>query len=265
VWDDIPDLDYAIVVYGVSERRMNDWSPYRLIRKKFVLPDSFRDTARNTAKDFVMQNMLYLSDKLRNHIRFMPPRYYATKFELNVAKGQEGADQLARPPQVSLVWDAESPEWKIVVTGTCNPLYTAWVLNTGYEMKTADLEAVIDWKLTAVVDARLFAMGNIPYLSTAQLGEVKAALPSFVKTDFNLSKMKPPESLYMDDWTPEQTPVPVKQDGKPKTQWSLVWYSPGQKDVRTVITGMSGDDFRDWTPVEGALYLAEDVEKHTVK
>jgi hypothetical protein len=61
VWK-VPGLDYDIVVYGVSTRRMIDWYPEQLIKKRFVATDPELERAKQAAVVYAMNHLTWLSD-----------------------------------------------------------------------------------------------------------------------------------------------------------------------------------------------------------
>lgn len=150
VWN-IPKLDYSIIVFGVSERRLNDWYPNRVIRKKFLPLDYKKAEASKTAVDYVLNNMLYLSDELRNHVRFVPPLILKTDFELDIDKNlpkvkmtRKEKDALAikrkHLVQYSLIWDTSDPEEKVVISGVSYEALDGWEVLSGLVRKTAELD-----------------------------------------------------------------------------------------------------------------------------
>ena len=149
VWN-IPRLGYSIIVFGVSERRLNDWYPNRVIRKKFIPPDYKKIEATKTAVDYVLNNMLYLSDELRNHVRFAPPLILKTDFQLDIDKNRpkgkmtrKEKDTLAirkkHLVQYSFIWDTSDPEEKVVVSGVSYEAMDAWEVLSALVRKSSEL------------------------------------------------------------------------------------------------------------------------------
>lgn len=150
VWN-VPKLDYSVIVFGVSERRLNDWYPNRVIRKKFLPLDYKKAEASKVAVDYVLDNMLYLSDELRNRIRFAPPVILRTDFELDIDKNlpkrkmtRKEKDALAikrkHIVQYSFVWDTFDQEEKVVVSGVSYEGMDEWEVLSGLVRKTAELD-----------------------------------------------------------------------------------------------------------------------------
>jgi hypothetical protein len=150
VWD-VPGLDYSIVIFGVSERRMDSWVPERLIRKKFHTAEAARDAAVALSVEYAMNNMLYLSDEMRNRIRFSPPRDYRTKFELDsdkfktkkkLTRREKDVDAYKKSlhKQYSFVWDTDNENEKIVISGFSMEKFDGWVAITGLVRSKAELE-----------------------------------------------------------------------------------------------------------------------------
>jgi len=150
VWD-VPGLDYSIVIFGVSERRMDDWTPERVIRKKFNTLTAARDESVRLSVEYAMNNMLYLSDEMRNRVRFSPPKDYFTDFEVNVDKYKTtkkmtrrekdlDAYRKTQQKQRSFVWDTDEENEKIVISGFCIDNFDGWIVITGLVRSKADLE-----------------------------------------------------------------------------------------------------------------------------
>lgn len=136
VWN-VPELDYSILVFGVSERRMNDWYPDRVIRKKFNTTTAARDEAVRASVEYAMNNMLYLSDEMRNRVRFSPPDDYRTNFEIDQDKYKSkkkmtrrekdlDAYKKSRYKQYSFVWNTDNDDEKIVISGVCFDNFDSW-------------------------------------------------------------------------------------------------------------------------------------------
>lgn len=151
VWDDVPGLDYSIVVFGVSERRMDDWTAERVIRKTFRTEDAARDAAILLSVEYAMNNMLYLSDEMRNRIRFSPPQDFRTRFEIDpdkyktkkkLTRREKDLDAYTKSQQkqFSFVWNTDKEDEKIVITGLCLEKFAGWIPITGLVRSKAELD-----------------------------------------------------------------------------------------------------------------------------
>lgn len=140
----LPDDKEALVVFGVSDNRLFDWSPNRLIRKYYKTREYVKITAINSATSYVMQNMLYLSLEQRNKIRFAVPDIVKTKFALEYNPLGERKDsevkQLKQLTQNSFIWKSVNPGKTIVVCGLGGPDLAAWKPMFGQEMDDSDLQ-----------------------------------------------------------------------------------------------------------------------------
>lgn len=119
VWE-VPDEEKNyLLVAGVSERRLDDWSPIRVVQKKFYLPDRSRRVAVTTAINYAMSKMQDLSDSVRLRIRFTDPEVLKTNFFLELGKKlkEESAKVRKELMQISFVWDSDKEGEKVVVTG----------------------------------------------------------------------------------------------------------------------------------------------------
>lgn len=119
VWE-LPDekKNYLLVV-GVSERRLNDWSPIRVVQKGFQFPDKSRTAAVTAAINYAMNKMPDLSDSVRLRIRFTDPEVLKTNFSLEEKKGlEEEISKLEKEVmQISFIWNSDKKDEKVVITG----------------------------------------------------------------------------------------------------------------------------------------------------
>lgn len=157
VWSP-PDLGAKVIVIGEGERSMRLWHPYRVVVKEFHYDDNPFELARENAANFVRNNMLYLSIAERDRARFGRPEVVYTRLEVD-EPAQPGRKRKApssweeyqmerqkrkpvRYTQISLVWEADDPAQRIVVTGF-SPTGTlgGWQLATAELMPVAKLDA----------------------------------------------------------------------------------------------------------------------------
>ena len=140
----VPGEKDALVVFGTSDNRLFNWSPYRLIRKTYQTKDYNRILAFETAAKYAMNNMLYLSTEQRNRVRFGVPQVVNTKFPLDfdpmgTLKPEEVTRLKALPLQTSFAWESFTKGKKIVVCGVGNANFAGWTPIFGQEMEDGDL------------------------------------------------------------------------------------------------------------------------------
>lgn len=130
VWQ-IPDADYSVVVLGTGLRNYSHWEGRRVIMKKTVPVRRAYENARTMAVGYAVNNMLRLTRKEINRVRFSEAAVLQTDFPLEHFKTsfhEKGGpdswkDYLARLKageeryQYSLVWKADSKDHFIVITG----------------------------------------------------------------------------------------------------------------------------------------------------
>lgn len=138
----VPEAKEAYVVFGVSDNRLFDWTPNRLIRKYYKIKEFIRLSAEQNATSYVMQNMLYLSLEQRNRIRFAIPESAFTKFEIEYnplgETKQVEVNRLKQLTQQSFYWPSVTPGKKIVVCGLGSPDLSGWMPMFGQEMDDAE-------------------------------------------------------------------------------------------------------------------------------
>lgn len=132
VWSP-PDLGAKVIVIGEGERSMRFWRPYRVVVKDFHYETSSFDKARDAAAKFIQNNMPYLSDSELNRVRFGNPEVVYSRLEVDepTPSGRKSGAPSAweeyqqekknvapqRHTQISLAWEADDPERRIVATG----------------------------------------------------------------------------------------------------------------------------------------------------
>lgn len=154
VWSP-PDLGAKVVVAGEGERSMLFWEPYRVIVKRYDPGDTGLKSATSEASSFVRNNMLYLSTSELNRVRFDKPEAVYTRLpvepeqeEINLSSWEEYLNERdGRKPkavpvtQLSLIWPADDPLRRIVVTGFSKTgTFYGWRLRTAELMDVEKLD-----------------------------------------------------------------------------------------------------------------------------
>ena len=150
-----PDLGAKVVVAGEGERSMLFWEPYRVIVKRYDPGDTGLKSATSVASSFVRNNMLYLSTAELNRVRFDKPETVYTRLPVEPEQEEvelssweeylnekEGKTPKAVPnTQLSLVWPADDPLRRIVVTGFSKTgTFYGWKLRTAELMEVDKLD-----------------------------------------------------------------------------------------------------------------------------
>jgi len=140
----VPGEKDAFVVFGTSDSRLFNWSPYRLIRKTYQTKEYNRIAAFEAAAKYAMNNMLYLSTEQRNRVRFGVPEIVKTKFPLDfnpmgTLKPEDVVRLKALPLQTSFAWESYAKGKKIVVCGVGAAEFANWTPVFGQEMEDGDL------------------------------------------------------------------------------------------------------------------------------
>jgi hypothetical protein len=140
----VPGEKDAFVVFGTSDNRLFNWSPYRLIRKSYQTREYNRLVAFDNAAKYAMNNMLYLSTEQRNRVRFGVPQIVKTKFPLDfdpmgTLKPETVTSLKALPAQTSFVWESFTKGKKIVVCGVGGAEFAQWTPIFCQEMEETDL------------------------------------------------------------------------------------------------------------------------------
>ena len=107
-----PDSPDVYMVYGTSSMSMMEWSPIRVIRKRFEHPQQiFLTEAAKASAALIQQQFSHLSTKSINHIRFTLPGLWKCKFDLNSNPDSPyTAEELAKAdklPRYVMAWKIE--------------------------------------------------------------------------------------------------------------------------------------------------------------
>lgn len=88
-WENIPGLDYTVIVLGHGESSGNFWEPLKMVYKKNAPIDDDYENARRKAVDFVTNNMQTLSVAERDRVRFSEAETALTNFDLSYAQQED--------------------------------------------------------------------------------------------------------------------------------------------------------------------------------
>ena len=147
VWH-VPQIKESVVVFGTGRSNLEGWDVNQILLKEFKPEDILRDTAVKKAVGYAMNNMLFLSTKERNHIRFSPPQILITDFDISTTVKLVEKDiyaikalkkDFSNTTQVSLVWNSSEKGHKVVVTGLATTGFKNWTAITGMQRTTKDL------------------------------------------------------------------------------------------------------------------------------
>lgn len=111
----IPGKKGVYMVFGVSEGRMANWYPERLLRKDYGnLPDVLANMS-NAARDYARNNLFSeLSASRMNHLRFTQPELLITDFKLKITPPADPEERkafeaaLAKKLQLTLAWEVDN-------------------------------------------------------------------------------------------------------------------------------------------------------------
>jgi hypothetical protein len=139
----IPGKKNAYVVFGVSDNRLRDWTPNRVIIKRYDKPARKYHAAHRVAIVFAMNNFLYLSNKQLNRIRFNVPETIITdyKFGEDQLKAKKiNKQQLNSLMQITFVWPSTRSDHQLFVCGLGARDLGGWKPIFGGETPTAGLK-----------------------------------------------------------------------------------------------------------------------------
>lgn len=116
----VPGRKDAYVVFGASDNRLRDWTPNRVLIKRYDPPARKYHSAKHKAILYGVSNFLYLSNKQLNRIRFEVPETIITDYKLSEANLKEkkiSAKHLKSLVQITFVWPSNRSSHKLFVCG----------------------------------------------------------------------------------------------------------------------------------------------------
>ncbi|MDD5699287.1 MAG: hypothetical protein PHH77_11790 [Victivallaceae bacterium] len=140
----IPGKKDAYVVFGASDNRMRDWTPNRVIIKRYDIPARKYHAANAAAVRYAVNNFLYLSTHQLNRIRFSVPETIITDYEFsknNLDAKKIPPQQLKSLVQITFVWPSTRPDHKLFVCGLGARDLERWKPIFGGEIPDAELKS----------------------------------------------------------------------------------------------------------------------------
>ena len=141
----LPGQKDLYMVFGVSNGRMNFWTPERVIRKKFVSHPTPLAAMAKDAAAYAVNNLYHdLSVVNMNKIRFTPPALLITNFDISVEKPADPVekaafeDALAKKIQFTAAWELDNSN-SAFFCGRGNPDLTNWQIERAGIISTAEL------------------------------------------------------------------------------------------------------------------------------
>lgn len=115
-----PGRKDAHVVFGVSDNRLRDWTPNRVVIKRYNRPARIYHKAKQSAVSFGVNNFLYLSSRQINKIRFEVPETIITNYKFSKAtlKSKKISEKhLKSLVQITFVWPSDSYDKRLFICG----------------------------------------------------------------------------------------------------------------------------------------------------
>ena len=125
-----PGLGYSVITIGHSRKDLSYWSPLKVVLKHVIPFRGLYESARTNAIQYVTDNMLYLSRLERVRVRTSEAEIRETQFDLEYmfeeqfesARDEwktflEELKKHRNRKQYSVVWKADDPKKRIVITG----------------------------------------------------------------------------------------------------------------------------------------------------
>lgn len=125
-----PELDYSVIAIGHSRKDLSYWSPMKVVLKHVIPSRLLYENARTNAVSYVTDNMLYLTRLERVRVRTSEAEIRETQFDLEYmfeeqfesARDEwktflEELKKQRSRKQYSVVWKADDPKKRIVITG----------------------------------------------------------------------------------------------------------------------------------------------------
>ena len=116
----VPGRKDAYVVFGASDNRLRDWTPNRVIIKRYDQPARIYHKAKRAAVSYGVNNFLYLSSRQINRIRFEVPETIITDYKFSKATLEAkriSESHLKSLVQITFVWPSGSYDKRLFVCG----------------------------------------------------------------------------------------------------------------------------------------------------
>lgn len=164
-----PKLGYSVIAIGHSRKNLSYWTPLKVVLKHVVPNRWLYESARTKAIIYVTNNMLYLSRLERVRVRTSEAEIRETQFDLEYmfeeqfesaqSEWKTFLEELKKQrnrKQYSVVWNADDPSKRIVITGFGSEFdLSGWKPSCGMVIPVKQLEeytAEITEKLPAETD-----------------------------------------------------------------------------------------------------------------
>ena len=137
-----PGRKDAHVVFGVSDNHLRDWTPNRVIVKRYDQPARKYHVARQKALLYGVNNFLYLTNQQLNRIRFEIPETIITDYKFNKDNLKDKGfteEQVKSLVQVTFIWSAGKYDKRLFVCGLGAKDLAKWKPVFGGETTTAEL------------------------------------------------------------------------------------------------------------------------------
>lgn len=142
----LPGQQGVYMVYGVSNGRMAEWQPERVIRKTFVNDASPLAAAAAQAVNYTVNNLAGDLNKVElNKIRFTAPALHMTNFEVSVKRPEDPEERAAfdakhaQKVQYSLVWELDADKY-VYFCGFAMPNMGQWELERAGIIRKSEFE-----------------------------------------------------------------------------------------------------------------------------
>ncbi len=195
----VPGKKDAYVVFGASDNRLRDWTPNRVIIKRYDQPARIYHKAKSAAVSYGVNNFLYLSNQQINRIRFEIPETIITDYKFSKAtlKAQGLSEShLKSLVQITFVWPSGSYDKRLFVCGLGAKDLVGWKPVFGGE--------------TSVDELRKHFIGSLPFGQFASIQEDEKQVNNKIK---GLPVIKEPEAKE-----PEAKPEVKKPKAAPKAE-----------------------------------------------
>ena len=185
-----PKLGYSVIVIGHSRKDLSYWSPMKVVLKHVIPSRGLYESARTKAVEYVTNNMLYLTRLERVRVRTSEAEIRETQFDLEYmfeeqfesARDEwktflEELKKHRNRKQYSVVWKADDPKKRIVITGFGSDFdLSGWTPSCGMliSLKTLD-------EYTAEITERLPGEPDESEKTAATQKPVAAQKPAAVK------------------------------------------------------------------------------------
>ncbi len=226
-----PDLSYSVIVIGHSRKDLSYWSPMKVVLKHVIPFRGLYESARTNAIQYVTDNMLYLTRLERVRVRTSEAEIRETQFDLEYmfeeqlesARDEwktflEELKKHRNRKQYSVVWKADDPKKRIVITGFGSDFdLSGWTPSCGMVISLKKLD-----EYTAEITEQLPGATDGSQKKAELVKSAESAKPAAAEKTAAVKPAAAQKPAAANKTAESAKPVPQKNNAAPKKETESV-------------------------------------------